>query len=115
MVFIEESSMRRVNAYIKSLYLNTFPWPTTLCFYGYRNVTRSKVTGNFLVNALHAFHRFNRRYHVKKAIFLRLSGFSHVINYSYILNISQVNLQERDIWGGLGVDGRTILEWTLKR
>ena len=28
--------------------------------------TRSKVTGNFLVNALHAFHRFNRRYHVKK-------------------------------------------------
>ena len=27
----------------------------------------------------------------------------------------QVNLQERDLWGGLGVDGRTILEWTLKR
>jgi hypothetical protein len=25
------------------------------------------------------------------------------------------NLQERDLWGGLGVDGRTILEWTLKR
>ena len=24
-----------------------------------------------------------------------------------------VNLQERDLWGGLGVDGRTILEWTL--
>ena len=24
-------------------------------------------------------------------------------------------LQERDLWGGLGVDGRTILEWTLKR
>ena len=23
--------------------------------------------------------------------------------------------QERDLWGGLGVDGRTILEWTLKR
>ena len=22
---------------------------------------------------------------------------------------------ERDLWGGLGVDGRTILEWTLKR
>jgi len=20
-----------------------------------------------------------------------------------------------DLWGGLGVDGRTILEWTLKR
>ena len=26
-----------------------------------------------------------------------------------------VNLQERDLWGGLGVDGRKILEWTLKR
>ena len=24
-------------------------------------------------------------------------------------------LQERDLWGSLGVDGRTILEWTLKR
>ena len=26
-----------------------------------------------------------------------------------------LNLQERELWGGLGVDGRTILEWTLKR
>ena len=25
----------------------------------------------------------------------------------------KVNLQERDIWGGLGVHGRTILEWTF--
>ena len=24
-------------------------------------------------------------------------------------------LKERDLYGGLGVDGRTILEWTLKR
>ena len=24
-------------------------------------------------------------------------------------------IEERDLWGGLGVDGRTILEWTLKR
>ena len=30
-----------------------------------RDGTRSKVTGNVLVNALHAFHRFNRRYYVK--------------------------------------------------
>ena len=22
---------------------------------------------------------------------------------------------KRDLWGGLGIDGRTILEWTLKR
>ena len=29
--------------------------------------------------------------------------------------IEQVNLQERDLWGGLGVDGMIILEWTLKR
>ena len=26
-----------------------------------------------------------------------------------------MKLHERDLWGGLGVDGRTILEWTLKR
>jgi hypothetical protein len=71
-VFIEESSKRRVNVYmyIYSLYLNTFPWPTTLCLYGYhkgyQNVTRCKVTGNFLVNASHGSHRFNRRYYVKR-------------------------------------------------
>ena len=53
------------NAELMHIYVNTFPWRTTLCFYGYQNVTRSKVTGNFLVNALYAFHRFNRRYHVK--------------------------------------------------
>ena len=29
--------------------------------------------------------------------------------------ILQVNLQERDLRGGLSVDGRTILEWILKR
>jgi len=32
-----------------------------------RDGTRSKVTGNFLVNALHAFHRFNRGYHVNNS------------------------------------------------
>ena len=39
-----------------------------------RDGTRSKVTGNFLVNALHAFHRFSRRYHVKnnETVFLKL-------------------------------------------
>ena len=31
-----------------------------------RDGTRCKATENFLVNVLHAFHRFNRRYHVKK-------------------------------------------------
>ena len=29
--------------------------------------------------------------------------------------LEQVNLQERDLQACLGVDGRTILEWTLKR
>jgi hypothetical protein len=29
-------------------------------------MTRSKLTGNFLVNLLHAFHRFNKRYNVNK-------------------------------------------------
>ena len=65
MVFIgEESSKRRVNAciptYIFMAYYIMFLWISG------REGTRSKVTGNFLVNALHAFHRFNRRYHVKK-------------------------------------------------
>ena len=55
-----------VSAKLMYIYLHTFPWPTTLCFYGYQDGTRSKVTGNFLVNALHAFHRFNRLYHVKR-------------------------------------------------
>ena len=64
-VFIgEESSKRRVNAYIHKYismaYNIMFLWISG------RDGTSSKVTGNFLVNTLHAFHRFNRRYHVKK-------------------------------------------------
>ena len=95
MVFIgEESSKRRVNAYI---YLNTFPWPTTLCFYGYRNVTRSKVTGKFLLNALHAFHRFNRHYHVK----IKISRWKAQINTQkfniYVLTITDVFLNQKKI------------------
>ena len=65
MVFIgEESSKRRVNAYIPK-YISMAYYIMFLWIPG-RAGTRSKVTGNFLVNALHAFHRFNRRYHVKK-------------------------------------------------
>ena len=65
MVFIgEESSKRRVNAYIPK-YISMAYYIMFLWIPG-RDGTRSKVTGNFLVNALHAFHRVNRRYHVKK-------------------------------------------------
>ena len=34
---------------------------------------------------------------------------------SSIILLLQVNLQERELWGGLGVDEMTILECTLKR
>ena len=68
MVFIgEESSKRRVNGYIPKCipmaFYITFLWIPE------RDGMRSKVTGNFLVNALPAFHRFNRHYHVKIKIF----------------------------------------------
>ena len=74
MVFIgEESSKRRVNAYIpKSIFMAYY---IMFLWIPEGDETRSKVTGNFLVNALHAFHRFNRRYHVKKcALYLRKYG-----------------------------------------
>jgi hypothetical protein len=32
-----------------------------------------------------------------------------------VLKMFTVNIQERDIKGDLGVDGRTILEWNLKK
>jgi hypothetical protein len=63
---IEESSKRRVNAYIPKYismaYYIMFLWIRGL------DGTRSKVTGNFLVNALHAFYRINWRYHVKNSL-----------------------------------------------
>ena len=64
MVFIgEECSKRRVNAYIPK-YISMAYYIMYLWIPG-RDATRSKVTGNFLVNALHAFHRFNGRYQSK--------------------------------------------------
>ena len=65
MVIIEESRKRRVSAYIPK-YISMAYYIMFLWIPG-RDVTRSKVTGNVLVNALHAFHRFNRRYHVKNS------------------------------------------------
>ena len=65
MVFIgEESSKRRLNAYTPK-YISMAYYIMYLWIPG-RDGARSKITGNFLVNALHSFHRFNRRYHVKK-------------------------------------------------
>ena len=64
MVFIgEESSKRRVNSYIPK-YISMAYYIMFLWIPG-RDGTRGKVTGNFLVNALNAFHRFYRRYQVK--------------------------------------------------
>ena len=64
MVFIrEESSKRRVNAYIPK-YISMAYYIMFLWISG-RDGTRNEVTGNFLVNALHALDRFNIRYHVK--------------------------------------------------
>ena len=64
MVFIgEKSSKHRVNAYILK-YMSMAYYIVFIWIKG-RDGTRGKVTGNFLVNALRAFHRFNRRYHAK--------------------------------------------------
>ena len=56
-LYWRESSKRRVNAYIPK-YIPTAYYIMFLWIPG-RDGTRSKVSGNFLVNALHAFHRFN--------------------------------------------------------
>ena len=77
------------------IYLNTFPWPTTLFLWiPGQDGTRSKVTGNYLVNALHAFQRFNRRYHVKKDVYgwiyhYKIGGFRNNV----ISQIEQKNLR----------------------
>jgi hypothetical protein len=78
-VFIgEESSKRRVNAYICKYtfmsYYIIFLWIPG------RDGTRSKVSGNVLVNALHAFHRFNRRHRVQKGVKHNESKESNVRN-----------------------------------
>jgi hypothetical protein len=64
-VFIEEESInRRVNAYIPK-YISMAFYIMFLWIPGWDG-TRSKVTGNFSINALHAFHRFNKHPHIKK-------------------------------------------------
>jgi hypothetical protein len=51
-----------------------------------RDGTRSKVTGNFLVNALHAFNRFNRRYHVKTFSLVYYSSMTLMLVQMYKLS-----------------------------
>ena len=65
---------------------------------------------NYIVCTVHLILR------VIKSIILRWAG--HVARMEEgrsAFKFQQVNLQERDLWGGLGVDVRNILEWTLKR
>ena len=75
----EESSKRRVNAcipkYISMAYYIMFLWIPG------RDGIRSKVTGNFLVNALHAFYRFNRRYHDKNKSASLITFLRHLVEY----------------------------------
>ena len=84
MVFIGgKYSKRRVNAYIPK-HISMAYYIMFLCIPG-RDGTRSKVTGNFLVNALHAFHRFNRSYHVKKCLSEVLRGLEKTLAQVYYI------------------------------
>ena len=47
--------------------------------------------------------------------FYRSPNVVRVIKSRRLRWAGHVARMERDLWGGLGVDGRTILEWTLKR
>ena len=69
---------------------------------------------NFIVCTIHLIYFFVVR--VIKSRRLRWAG--HVARMeegSSALKILTGKPTERDLWGGLGVDGRTILERTLKR
>ena len=57
---------------------------------------------------LYSLYRSPHIVRVIKSRRLRWAG--HVARMEEGRRILQVNLHERDLWGGLGVDGRTILE-----
>ena len=46
---------------------------------------------------------------------VRLTGVVILWAVSYRFNFFNLNLQESDLCEGLGVDGRAILEWILKK
>ena len=64
---------------------------------------------------LHSLYRSPNIVRVIKSRRLRWTG--HVARMEEGRSAFKIlqNLQKRDLWGCLGVDGRTILEWTLKR
>ena len=71
-------------------------------------VVKTWVLTESIINQLSMFERKSLR----KSTWIEENGGYNTIG-SYI--IFMTNLQERHLWGDLGVDGRTILEWTLKR
>ena len=65
---------------------------------------------------LHSMYCSPNRVRVIKSRRLRWAG--HVARMeegTSAFKILTVNLKERDLWGDLGVDRTTMLEWTLKR
>ena len=56
---------------------------------------------------LHSLYRSPNIVRVIKSRRLRWAG--------HVARMEEGKIQERDLWGSLGIDGRTILEWTLKR
>ena len=72
-----------------------------------RNGTRSKVTGNFLVNATHAFHRFNRRYHVKRVN--QVHGISSSVFKVFFLKVLSLRRLEKDTLS------QQLQEWKIPR
>ena len=82
MVFIgEESSKRRLNAYIPK-YISMAYYIMFLWIPG-REGTRGNVAGNFLVNALHAFHETS----VKIKDFFFNSQFISTLNLTQLYNL----------------------------
>ena len=62
---------------------------------------------------LHCLYHSPNIVRVIKSRRLRWAG--HVVRMEEDRSAFKILTGKPDLWGGLGVDGRTILEWTLKR